>query len=504
MRTINDLKIRHASITIGVLLITAMVCNVILVRTLAMPESLIQQSSFASELRLELAELKPSLVIDAADTSEVFLQFERALEEFRVGGRTEFHGREFELPPVHESELLALDKVVAACESYREQIERSEREHQQLNTRYDFLVQNTLYFAESVDNAIRARKQLLQNWLWGLVLFNILIFGVCYYFLRHLMLEPIFRISHTTRKLAVGNLSEKIDLSNRNEIGYIAQNINNLAAMLQKATEFTQEIGEGNLEVKYKEDETEIEEESLAGSLIQMREKMSKIAELDRQRAWAAEGLARFSDILRRKADDLDALSANLLTELVEYLGSAQGNLYILDENEKDPSLELKASWAYDREKFIEGSIKPGEGLLGQLYLEGKTLNMVDIPKGYLNIASGLGDAPPTNLIITPLKLNEETLGMLELASFKGFEDYQVEFLERLGEAIASSLYNARVNRRTQVLLNESQSRAQEIQAQEEEMRQNMEELQATQEEMQRKERDYLATIEELKGRLGE
>ena len=111
---------------------------------------------------------------------------------------------------------------------------------------------------------------------------------------------------------------------------------------------------------------------------------------------------------------------------------------------------------------------------------------------------------PPSNLIITPLKLNEETLGMLELASFKAFEDYQVEFLERLGEAIASSLHNARVNRRTQQLLSESQSRAQEIQAQEEEMRQNMEELQATQEEMQRKERDYLATIEELKERLGE
>jgi GAF domain-containing protein len=83
--------------------------------------------------------------------------------------------------------------------------------------------------------------------------------------------------------------------------------------------------------------------------------------------------------------------------------------------------------------------------------------------------------------------MNEHVVGVIEIANLKPFEKYQIEFLERLAETIASAISTARNNEKTKVLLEQSQQQAEEMRAQEEEMRQNMEELQATQEQMHRK-----------------
>lgn len=93
---------------------------------------------------------------------------------------------------------------------------------------------------------------------------------------------------------------------------------------------------------------------------------------------------------------------------------------------------------------------------------------------------------------------------MLEIASFKEFEEYEIVFIEKLGDAIASTLSTVKVNERTTNLLRESQYMEEQLRAQEEEMRQNMEELQATQEEMKRKDRMQQERIEELEKSLAD
>jgi methyl-accepting chemotaxis protein len=88
------------------------------------------------------------------------------------------------------------------------------------------------------------------------------------------------------------------------------------------------------------------------------------------------------------------------------------------------------------------------------------------------------------------MKVNDETFGIIELASFKRLQDYEIELVEKLAESIAATLSTVRANENTKQLLEKSQQQTEELRAQEEEMRQNLEELEATQEEISRRQNE--------------
>ena len=292
----------------------------------------------------------------------------------------------------------------------------------------------------------------------------------------------------------------KINESNRN---YLFDNgkevrmqdkdsiLNNLVVNLKKATEFINNIAQGNYDFEWEGMDNKVKElnkNSIAGELIMMRNQMQKAKKVDEVRIWANEGLSKFADLIRKSENDLYQLSEELISNIVEYLGAQQGGLFFISKDEGDKQfLELMGCYAYQRKKFLEKRIEVGQGMVGQCFLEGETTYITNIPDEYVNITSGLGDTNPTNLLIVPLKINEEVVGVIEIASIKTLENHKIEFLERLAEIIASSISTVKRNDSNRILLEQSQQQAEEMRAQEEEVRQNMEELQATQEQIHRK-----------------
>ena len=293
--------------------------------------------------------------------------------------------------------------------------------------------------------------------------------------------------------LRYGQIPEKLEIQVHNEIGDIIEILNTYIESLHKTVEFAQELGKGRFDLDYK---PLSEKDVLGNALLQLREDLrraqeeeEKRKEEERIRQWTNEGISKFSELLRQKADKISDLARIAIKNLVNYLNANQGAFFYLNDEDKDNVyLELIATYAYNKERKKKKKFLLGEGLVGTVALEKETTYLTDIPEDYVSITSGLGSATPRSLLIVPLKYEDQVVGVIEIASFNEMKDYEIKFVEQVGESIAATLSLTKINERTARLLEISQMQAREMASKEEEMRQNLEELRATQEEAARRE----------------
>lgn len=215
----------------------------------------------------------------------------------------------------------------------------------------------------------------------------------------------------------------------------------------------------------------------------------------EKKRQWISDGLSLISEVVRR-VENQESVFDKLILTTVKYLEANQGGLFVIDRDEENTQIRLAACYAYERKKYIEKTIAPGEGLIGQAFLEKEPTYLTDIPADYVRITSGLGKANPSALLIMPMKVNDVVEGILEVASFREFAEHEIEFLDKAGEIIASHVQTQRMMQETQQLLVQAKEQSEELQATEEEMRQNMEEMQATQESADRSQRRVQAIFD--------
>jgi PAS domain S-box-containing protein len=309
------------------------------------------------------------------------------------------------------------------------------------------------------------------------------------FYMSRSITSPINYMKEIIQKLGRGELPEdKNRKFSNDEIGEMAMAVESLVNGLKSTSYFAEDIGKGNYSASF---EPLSDHDVLGNALLNMRDNLKSVADEDKRRSWATEGLAKFGEILRKHQDNLEKLSDEIIANLVKYMNANQGGLFIInDDNEDDQFLNLAACYAWDKKKYLEQKIYEGEGLTGQAWLEKDTVYLTEVPQNYVNITSGLGEANPRSILIVPLKVNEEIYGVIEIASFQEYDRYQIEFVEKIAESIASTISSVKINERTQKLLEESTEMTEQMRSQEEEMRQNMEELQATQEEMERNQKE--------------
>jgi PAS domain-containing protein/HAMP domain-containing protein len=346
----------------------------------------------------------------------------------------------------------------------------------QLTTKLDQLEK------EAIDEGDRKKDNIAWIMLIQYAFAFVISFGIASFILISLLSKVRF-LKKKIREMAKGDLIEELP-SSQDELNTITTALNELVTNLRSITDFASEVGKGEFE---SEISVFNNEGDLGRSLAEMRDSLKKVAEEDKRRVWINEGIAKFGDMQRSNNNSIEQLSDAILGELVKYVNANQGSVFIVEEDpEKGKRLVMKATYAFDRKKFLEKEILPGQGLVGQCYFEKETVHLSEVPDGYVNITSGLGDATPDHLLIVPMKIDQDVFGVIELASFYPFHDHVITFIERIAENLASTLQSVKINEGTTKLLEDSQMRSEQLLAQEEEMRQNVEEMQATQEEMTR------------------
>jgi PAS domain S-box-containing protein len=235
------------------------------------------------------------------------------------------------------------------------------------------------------------------------------------------------------------------------------------------------------------------EEGKVAGVFAAARD-VSELSAAD----WLKTGLARLNDVMRGE-DDATRLANKVIGELCSYLDAKVGVLYLAQEDGQDAgSLRLMASHAYTQRKNLANQFRPGEGLVGQAALEGKQIVLDNAPEDYIRVVSGLGEANPRHICVTPFMFEGQVRGVAEIATLGHLEAIHFEYLNQACQALGVSFETTLSRTRLAQELDRSRQMAEELQAHQEELKTLNEELQAQTESLVHSEEKLQAQQEEL------
>ncbi|MDI3386435.1 HAMP domain-containing protein [Streptomyces sp. B-S-A8] len=216
----------------------------------------------------------------------------------------------------------------------------------------------------------------------------------------------------------------------------------------------------------------------------------------NKEQDWLKGNLARISGLMQGRRD-LEDVAGLIMSELTPVVSAQHGAFFVaqptddgaelaVEEDEEAYELRMLGSYGYSMGS-MPTSFKPGETLIGTAATEKRTILVENAPSGYLKIASGLGDAPPAQVIVLPVLFEGKVLGVIELASFQPFTQIQRDFLSQIAEMIATSVNTISVNTKTEVLLMQSQELTEQLRERSAELENRQKALQASNAELEEK-----------------
>jgi HAMP domain-containing protein/signal transduction histidine kinase/DNA-binding response OmpR family regulator len=290
----------------------------------------------------------------------------------------------------------------------------------------------------------------------------------------------------------------------------LTENVNQLAGtlttQLRAIAEVSTAVTQGDLTRSITVDASG-EVADLKDNINQMIANLRETTERNESQDWLNSNLARFSGLMQGQRD-LGTVSKLIMSELTPTV-NAQFGAFFLTDTDGDGNgngagqgevgeLALVASYGYKKRKNVSNRFKPGEALVGQAALEKKPILITEPPDDYIHVASGLGEATPRNIIVLPVLFEEQVLGVMELASFRPFDETIQQFLDQLMETIGVVLSTIIANMRTEDLLQQSQSLTQELQSQSEELQSQQDELKRSNAELEEQAKSLKASEELL------
>ena len=289
--------------------------------------------------------------------------------------------------------------------------------------------------------------------------------------------KPIDKMTEAAGAISQGNYDVSLPPAPSQELG-------DLSAAFEQMTNQIQGLIE-NLEAQVaartqRAESARKEAEEARTEAEQAKKEIEKANETLEVQMWQSAGLAELNDKTRGQLD-IPALAKNIIQQLCQYLQVQVGAMYIRE----DSALNLVGSYAYANGDSA-GSYKVGEGLVGQAALDRKPMVVTDIPKNHIPINLGLlGEAVPNNMMVFPIMHENRVTGVVEMGTLTEFTQAQMDFLDAAMGNIAITINTAQARTRIDELLSKTQSQAEDLQAQGEELRVINEELEAQTESLQ-------------------
>jgi CheY-like chemotaxis protein/HAMP domain-containing protein len=261
----------------------------------------------------------------------------------------------------------------------------------------------------------------------------------------------------------------------------LTDNVNQLAANLTNQVRAIAEVAtavtEGDL-TRQVSMEASGEVAGLKDTLNEMIRNLRETTRQNVEQDWLKTNRERFTRMLQGQ-DNLATVSNMILSELASLVSVQHGVFYSMT-NPTDGSeavLELQAGYGFEERRQLATSFRLGEGLVGQCGKEKKRILLTEVPGDYVRISSGLGASSPLNIIAMPVLFEGTLCAVIELASFSAFSVTHQTFLDSITESIGIVLSTIQASALTETLLQQAQSLAEELRAQQGELRESNEGL---------------------------
>ena len=261
----------------------------------------------------------------------------------------------------------------------------------------------------------------------------------------------------------------------------LTDNVNQLAANLTNQVRAISDVAtavtEGDL-TRQVGVEANGEVAELKDKLNEMIRNLRETTRQNTEQDWLKTNLERFTRMLQGQRD-LAAVSSMILSELAPLVSAQHAVFYSMTSpsDGSEPLLKFQAGYGYEERKHLSTSFRVGQGLVGQCAQEKQRILLTEVPSDYVRINSGLGESTPLNIIVLPVLFEGSVRAVVELASFSPFSEVHQTFLDQLPESIGLVLNTIEADTLTENLLKRSQSQAEELRAQQAELRESNEDL---------------------------
>ncbi|WP_442937701.1 HAMP domain-containing protein [Nonomuraea sp. SBT364] len=268
----------------------------------------------------------------------------------------------------------------------------------------------------------------------------------------------------------------------------LTENVNELAGNLTRQVraiaEVTSAVTSGDLTRSITVDASgEVAE--LKDNINSMVKSLRETTKANEDQDWLKSNLARLSGLMQGHRD-LATVAELVMSELAPLVSAQFGAFFLAEESPSGAELKLINAYGYPAGE-ADTRFAMGQTLVGQAARARRTIAVDDIPPGYVTVSSGLGQTTPRSLIVLPIVVEEQVLGVIELASLNSFTPVHRAFLDQLMETIGVNVNTIVANARTDELLVESQRLTAELQARSAELQNQQEELQRSNAELEEK-----------------
>ncbi|MEU9037040.1 HAMP domain-containing protein [Streptomyces sp. NPDC048352] len=268
----------------------------------------------------------------------------------------------------------------------------------------------------------------------------------------------------------------------------LTENVNELAGNLTRQVraiaEVASAVAEGDLTRSITVDASgEVAE--LKDNINSMVGSLRETTRANQEQDWLKSNLARISGLMQGHRD-LAVVAELVMDELTPLVAAQYGAFYLAEETPRGTVLRLVGSYGRSVSDGVTVQFALGDSLVGQAARSHRTIATDQVPPHYV-ISSGLGQTTPGSLMILPIVVDDQVLGVIELASFSAFTAVHRDFLSQLMETIGVNVNTIVANARTDELLDESQRLTAELQARSAELQDQQEELQRSNAELEEK-----------------